>query len=154
MSIRNLDAFFNPRSIAVIGASDDRKAAGYYVLRNLIGKGFEGIVYPVNPGTEEVKEVDLAIVASPRETFVDVLDECGRKNVKAVLILAPDADCSIEDPGILPDQIKRLSSIYGFRVMGPDSLGFLRPGINLNAGLLPRLPGKGNIAFVSQGGNF
>ncbi len=154
MSIRNLDVLFNPRSIAIIGAIDDRKAAGYYVLRNLTGKGFEGVVYLVDPGTEQVQEVDLAIVASPRETFVDVLDECGRRNVKAVLILAPVTDCPIEDPGTLPDQIRRLSSIYGFRVIGPDSLGFLRPGINLNAGLLPRLPRKGNIAFVSQGGNF
>lgn len=167
MSIRNLDALFNPRSIAVIGASDDRKDAGYYVMRKLTGNGFEGIVHAVNPIAEEVQDVlsyknindipypvDLAIVASPRETLVDVLDECGRKNVKAVLILAHVTDCPVEDPGILQDQIKRLSSIYGFRVIGPDSLGFLRPGINLNAGLLPRLPRKGNIAFVSQGGNF
>src|SRR5208283_701841 len=124
MSIKHLDVFFNPRSIAVIGASEDKKAIGYRVLRNLIGKGFKGIVYPVNPLTEGVQgilsykninaipyQVDLAIVACHSEKFPDVLVECGQKDVKGVIILSLALKSEIKDRKVLEAQIKELSSI-------------------------------------------
>ncbi len=167
MSIKNLNVFFNPQRIAVIGASDDRRSLGCYAFRNLVGKGFKGVVFPVNKQHESVQgveayktisviphEIDLAIVASPVNELYTALDECGQKDVKGVIILAPH----FEYPGInaeeLETQIKRLSSIYGFRVMGPNSFGFVRPGLNLNASLFPHIPRKGNIAFICQTGLF
>jgi acetyltransferase len=167
MSIKNLDVFFNPHRIAVIGASDDKRSLGYYAFRNLVGKGFKGVVFPVDAHREAVQgveayktivaiphQIDLAIVASPAAELYTALDECGQKDVKGVIILAPH----FEYPGVhaeeLESQIRRISNIYGFRVMGPNSFGFLRPSKNLNASLFPHLPRKGNIAFICQSGIF
>src|SRR5208282_201707 len=102
MSIRNLAAFFNPKRIAVIGASDDPTSVGYVVLRNMIGKGFKGVVYPVNPSLEAVQgieayksigdisePVDLAVTTIGIDDVPSTLEECGKKKVKGVAIIAP-----------------------------------------------------------------
>jgi len=167
MAIKNLDVFFNPRRIAVLGASEDRKSLGFHIFGNLIGKGFKGVVYPVNPAYEGIQgveayksinaipqPVELAIIATPPEELYASLDECGQKDVKGVVLLTPNYEHRVKDPGLLSLQIKRLSSIYGFRVLGPNSFGFLRPGRHINASLFPHLPPRGNIAFISQSGIF
>ena len=167
MSIKNLDVFFNPHRIAVIGASDDTRSLGYYAFRNLVGKGFTGVVFPVNQNREAVQgveayktitaiphQIDLAIVASASAELYTALDECGQKDVKGVIILAPHFEHAGANSEELESQITRLSSIYGFRVMGPNSFGFLRPSKNLNASLFPHIPRKGNIAFISHSGIF
>jgi acetyltransferase len=163
MSIKNLDSFFKPRSIAVIGADENPISLGYFIFRNLIGKGFKGVVYPVNPqfeavqGVESYKSIiyirqpiDLAILSVPIDSLLKRLEECGQKDVKGVLILAPDFEKKVKDYKVLEDRVRQLSLFYGFRVMGPNSLGFLRPGLSLNASLFPKMPQKGNIAFISQ----
>ena len=89
MSIEKLDKIFKPKSIAVIGASNKIGSAGYRIFRNLIGSGYEGIVYPVNPKKESIqgvqaypsvnelpKVVDLAIVATPSNVVLDVVERC------------------------------------------------------------------------------
>jgi acetyltransferase len=80
----------------------------------------------------------------------DVLDECGAKGVKGVIILCYDFKKRVENSQALEIKIKEASAKYGFRVLGPDSLGFIKPGINLNASLFPTLPPKGNIALISR----
>lgn len=167
MSIKNLDVFFNPHRIAVIGASDDTRSLGYYAFRNLVGKGFPGVVFPVNKHREAVQgveayktitaiphQIDLAIVASAADELYTALEECGQKDVKGVIILAPHFEHADANSEELESQIRRLSIIYGFRVMGPNSFGFLRPSKNLNASLFPHIPRKGNIAFISHSGIF
>ena len=167
MSIKNLDAFFNPRRIAVLGASEDKKALGYHVFRNLIGKGFKGVVFPVNSDSEAIQgveayrninaiphSIDLAIVTLPPEELSTALDECGQKDVKGVVIATPDFEQMTDNALLIEEQIRKISQIYGFRVLGPNSLGFLRPGKNLNASLFPSIPPRGNIAFISQSGIF
>ncbi|MEW6054740.1 MAG: bifunctional acetate--CoA ligase family protein/GNAT family N-acetyltransferase [Nitrospirota bacterium] len=163
MSVKNLEYFFNPRRIAVIGACEDKSSIGYNIFRNLLGKGFRGSVYPVNPRVEAVqgveayrkitdiqREIDLAILAvSPRE-IPEILEECGIKGVKGVIVLCFDFKKRVDDSQKLETVIRQLSEKYGFRVLGPDSLGFIRPGANLNASLFPRLPQKGNIALIVQ----
>jgi acetyltransferase len=163
VSVKNLDFFFNPRRIAVIGACEDKSSMGYNIFRNLLGKGFKGSVYPVNPLVEAVQGVeaypkitdikrgiDLAIVAVPPQDIPERLEECGLKGVKGVIILCFDFKKTSEDSRALETKIKQASEKYGFRVLGPDSLGFIKPGTNLNASLFPRLPGKGNIALIVQ----
>ena len=163
MSIKNLEAFFNPRRIAVVGASEDPKSTGYFVLRNMIGRGFKGVVYPVNRSSESVQGVeayrtisavphgiDLAILATPCEELPEALEECGRKGVKGVSILCPDFEARVRDSQALLSQIAKLSVKYAFRVLGPDTLGFIRPSKSLNASLFPKMPKKGTIAFISQ----
>src|SRR5208282_2208843 len=103
MRTRKLDTLFNPKTIAVIGASEDKNSTGYHIFRNLVGKGFNGIVYPVNPymdgiqGVESYKTVndiprtvDLVMVADFHEDLLSILDGCGRKKIQAVILLAPD----------------------------------------------------------------
>src|SRR5208283_1282557 len=163
MSIRNLESFFNPKRIAVIGASDDPASIGYVVLRNMIGKGFKGVVYPVNPSLEAVQgieayksigeiaePVDLAVTAIPIDDIPSTLEECGKKKVKGVAIISPDFESKVKDQQLFESQIMQLAVKYDFRVLGPNTLGFIRPGINLNISLFPKMPKKGNIALISQ----
>jgi len=163
VSVKYLDSFFNPRRIAVIGACEDKASIGYSIFKNLLGKGFKGSVYPVNPRVEAVqgveaypkltdiqREIDLAIVAVPPQEIPQALDECGIKGVKGVIILCFDFKNRVENSQALQTKIKEASDKYGFRVLGPDSLGFIKPGINLNASIYPQIPPKGNIAFIAQ----
>ena len=167
MSIKNLDILFNPQRIAVIGASENDKSLGYHIFRNLIGKGFKGIVHPIHPGMSGVQgveayksvkdiphPVELAMVATEPENLPSVLKDCGEKGVKGVVILAPDYKYRVKHAYLISDQIRRLASMHGCRVLGPNSLGFLRPATNLNASLYPEMPPKGNIAFISESGLF
>ena len=110
MSVKNLEYFFNPRRIAVIGACEDKSSIGYNIFRNLLGKGFKGSVYPVNSRVEAVqgveaypkitdirREIDLAILAVPPQEIPDVLDECGAKGVKGIIILCFDFKKRVEN---------------------------------------------------------
>lgn len=163
MSVKFLDTIFNPRRIAVIGACEDKLSIGYASFRNLLGKGFKGAVYPVNPKAEAVqgveaypsisdiqREIDLAILAVPPKEIPQILDECGVKGVKGVIILCFDFKKRVDNYQDLQTKIKEASDKYGFRVLGPDSLGFIKPSINLNASVYPQIPPKGNIAFIAQ----
>ena len=167
MSVKNLSFFFNPRRIAVIGASEDKASIGYFIFENLLGKGFKGSVYPVNPDYESVqgveaypkitdirRDIDLAIISlCPKNlpaVLPGVLEECGIKGVKGVVLLCFDFKTRIENANDLQEKISRISTKYGFRVLGPDSLGFIKPGTNLNASLFPRIPPKGTIALIAQ----
>jgi len=163
MSVKNLEYFFNPRRVAVIGASEDKSSIGYTVFKNLLGKGFRGSVYPVNPSMEAVqgveaypkitdirREIDLAILAVSCREIPEALEECGLKGVKGVTILCFDFKHRVENSSLLETTISQISQKYGFRVLGPDSLGFIKPSINLNASLFPQLPPKGNIALIAQ----
>jgi acetyltransferase len=167
MSQKNLDILFNPQRIAVIGETEDDTSIGHHLFKNLIGKGFKGVIYQVNPAMRGVPgvevyptvadipyPVDLALVATDPENLETVLWDCGEKGIKGVTILAPDYTCRVKLPSRINEQIKRLSALYGCRVLGPNSLGFIRPAINLNASLYSLIPQKGNIALISESGIF
>ncbi|HMK56932.1 MAG TPA: GNAT family N-acetyltransferase [Dissulfurispiraceae bacterium] len=164
MAIKNLDLFFNPKRIAVIGAAEDPKSLGASVFGNLIGKGYKGAVYPVNKKLETVRgveayrnisdiqrEIDLAILADTCDQMLEQLEECGQKGVKGVIILCPDYHYRIADPQQTEEKIRALSRKYGFRILGPNSLGFMRPSKGINASIFPKMPPRGNIAFIAQG---
>ncbi|MGC9046249.1 MAG: GNAT family N-acetyltransferase [Thermodesulfovibrio sp.] len=164
MSIYNLEYFFNPKRIAVIGANDRLGSIGYTVFRNLIGEGYRGIVYPVNSQTDSVqgveaykslsdisKEIDLVVLAEECGTgILNVLEECGQKGVKGVILLCPDFRTKIKEAMHLEEKIEEIHRKYGFRLLGPNTLGFIRPGINLNVSLFRRRLNKGNIALIAQ----
>jgi len=163
MSIKNLEVFFNPKRIAVVGASEDPESPGYFILRNMIGKGFRGVVYPVNPKLESVQgveahktvsaiphPVDLAVLAVPFEEILPTLEECGRMGVKGVSIICPDFALKVEDDPLFTPRATELLSRYEFRILGPNTIGFIRPSIHLNASLFPKMPKSGSTAFISQ----
>ncbi len=164
MSIYNLEYFFNPKRIAVIGADNIPHTIGYTVFRNLIGEGYKGIVYPVNPKYDSVqgveaykslsdisKDIDLAIIAKDCESnLFEILEECGQKAVKGVILFCPDFRTKIKDAMLVEGKIEEIHRKYGFRLLGPNTLGFIRPGLGINASLFRRKLNKGSIALIAQ----
>jgi acetyltransferase len=165
MSVENLDKIFKPKSIAVIGASERAGSIGYRVFKNLIGSGYEGVVYPVNPNRESVqgvqayptiydvpKKVDLAIIITPAKTVPDILEQCGQRDVKGVLIISAGFKETGPDGASLEHQLLEINKKYRMRILGPNCVGFIMPYLNLNASFTGSTPDKGNIALFSQSG--
>ncbi|MFP3269192.1 MAG: CoA-binding protein, partial [Desulfurococcales archaeon] len=159
----NLNYFFYPRSIAVIGASNDQTKLGYEIYKNL--KSYSGKKYPVNIREKEVLgdrayarladiegEVDLAIIAVPREHILNIVKECGEKGVKgAVIITAGFGETNDERWKRAEIEIVNEARKNGVRLIGPNCVGIMNTKANLNATfIMEARPGK--IAFVSQSG--
>jgi acetyltransferase len=165
MGIENLDNIFKPKSIAVIGASNKAGSAGYRIFRNLIGSGYEGVVFPVNPSHESIqgvqayptvkdlpKIVDLAIISTPSSTVPDILEQCGKRGIKGIIIISAGFK-EIGDEGLkLEKKLTDIKKKYGLRIIGPNCVGITIPNLNLNATFAASMPGKGNIALFSQSG--
>ncbi len=166
-----LDAIFRPRSIAVIGASRDRTAIGREILHNLIEYGFTGTVFPVNPKVSTVHSskaypdvesipdpVDLAIVVVPSVKVEEVVDQCGRKGVKGIVVISAGFK-EVGGEGI-EREARLLSKVrgYGMRMIGPNCMGVVNtdPEVRMNATFAKAMPAagdtKGKIGFISQSG--
>jgi acetyltransferase len=166
MSIRNLDKIFRPRRIAVIGASNEPGKVGYRALKNLVGSGFPGVVYPVNLRGEPVQGIhayptvaelpgpaDLAIVCTPAPTVIDVVRQCGEAGVLGVIILSAGFGEIGESGRALQEALRaEIKRFDGMRVLGPNCLGVMVPSLNLNASFAAAAPPGGHIAFISQSG--
>lgn len=166
MSIRNLNRLFQPRSVAVIGASPGRTSIGNIVLSNLVSGTFPGSVYPINPKYKEVngnpcyrcigdvgERVDLAIVCTPAATVSTIVDECGHAGVSTMIIISSGFR-EIGAAGVLLEQdVGRLAAKHtGLRIVGPNCLGIMSPYHGMNASFARRLPKTGRLAFISQSG--
>ena len=165
MNGANLDKVFKPKSIAVIGASETIGSAGYRIFRNLIGSGYDGVVFPVNSKRESVqgvqaypsinevpKIVDLAIIATPATVVCDVVEQCGIRGIKGILIISAGFK-EIGPEGVAREQrLLELKKKYGLRILGPNCVGFIMPYLNLNATFAGSMPEKGSIALLSQSG--
>ena len=165
MGIKRLDKIFKPKSIAVIGASNKEGAPGFRIFRNLIGSGYQGIVYPVNPNHESIqgvqayktieevpKVVDLAIIVTPSKTIPDILEQCGKKGIIGILIISAGFKEIGEEGKALEKQLLEIKQKYGMRIVGPNCVGFILPYLNLNATFATSMPIQGNIALFSQSG--
>jgi acetyltransferase len=165
MGIENLDKIFKPKSIAVIGASNTEGSAGYRIFRNLIGSGYEGIVYPVNPKHESIqgvqayptvkdlpKVVDLAIIATPSTIVLDVVEQCGKIGIKGVVVISAGFKEIGDEGKLLEEKLLKIKDKYGLRILGPNCVGFTIPHLSLNATFAGMMPEKGNIALFSQSG--
>lgn len=166
MSTRNLHHLFAPTSVAVIGASNRPQSIGSLVMKNLLEGGFNGPIMPVNPkytaisGVLAYKEIqdlpvtpELAVICTPPITIPSLLMQLCVKGTRAAIILTAGLD-AVPSPngGSIKDEMLNVAQQYGMRILGPNCLGLLVPGIGLNASFShrPALPGK--IAFVSQSG--
>ncbi|WP_153555141.1 bifunctional acetate--CoA ligase family protein/GNAT family N-acetyltransferase [Roseimaritima sediminicola] len=166
MPIRNLNKIFAPRSVAVIGASRRDGSVGSTVLENLIGGGFAGAVYRVNPKYTELdgepcyrcvdelsEPVDLAIVCTPAETVPEIVRQCGRVGIRGLVILSAGFREVSEEGKELEAEVRAaMKPFEGMRVVGPNSLGIMAPHLALNASFASDPPLKGNVAFISQSG--
>jgi acetyltransferase len=159
----NLDKFFNPRRIAVIGASDREGSLGAKILRNLVGVGYGGAVYPVNPFKAVVQgitaypnvakipwKVDLAVIATPAHTVPQIIEECGKAGISAAIIISAGFKESGLEGAILEEKIVESKNRYSMRIIGSSSFGVMRPRIKLNATFSSKAAEPAHIAFVSQ----
>ena len=165
MVTTNLEKIFNPKSVAIIGASDVEGSVGYAIVKNFTQMGYTGKIYFVNvrkpeilgvktyPSVDQIAEsVDLAIIATPAKTVPDVMVECGKAHVKGVIIVSAGFKETGPAGKALEDKVYQAAKKYGIRVIGPNCIGLIRPRINLNATFLDKMPKAGNIAFLSQSG--
>jgi acetyltransferase len=163
LGIENLNRIFNPKRIAVIGASEREGSLGAKILRNLIGVGYKGTVFPVNPFRQTVQgitaypsiskipwKVDLAVIATPAHTVPQIVEECGKAGVSGIIIISAGFKEAGEDGADLERQIFEHQKKYGMRIIGPNSFGVIRPRINLYATFAGKQANPGKIAFISQ----
>ena len=164
MGTRNLDKIFNPQSIAIIGASDVEGSVGYAIVKNL-SQRYTGKVYFVNirkpeilgtktyKSIEQISEpIDLAIIATPAQVVQQVMKECGKANVKGVIIVSAGFKETGPEGKALEEAIFEVAKKYDIRVIAPNCIGIIHPAINLNATFLDKMPKAGNVAFLSQSG--
>jgi len=161
----NLDKIFDPKSIAVIGASDEEGSVGYVLMKNLVESDYKGTVYPVNVRKNEIlgvkayksvnelpKKVDLAIIATPAKTVPDVVEQCGSAGIIGIIIISAGFKEIGREGKALEEKIAELKQKYNLRIIGPNCLGIIRPSIKLNATFANKMPKPGNVAFISQSG--
>jgi acetyltransferase len=165
MGTLNLDKIFNPKNVAIIGASDVEGSVGYAIVKNFTQQGYKGKVYFVNMRKPEIlgaktyssvmevpEPVDLAMIATPAKTVPYVVEECGRAGVKGVIIISAGFKETGPEGKALEKKTLEVAKKYGVRVIGPNCIGIIRPRINLNATFVDKMPKPGNIAFLSQSG--
>jgi len=165
MSTYNLDAFFAPRSIAVIGASRRDRAVGKVVAENLFSGGFDGPIMPVNPHETAIRGVlaykdvaslpaapDLAVIATPASTVSDLIGALGKRGCRVAVVLTAGFET---DDVVSRDQreaIRAAAREHGLRIIGPNCLGIMAPHSGINASFAHVPPLKGRIACVMQSG--
>ncbi|UCC32862.1 MAG: acetate--CoA ligase family protein, partial [Candidatus Bathyarchaeota archaeon] len=165
MATLNLDKIFDPKSVAVIGASDEKGSVGYVLMKNLTELGYKGKIFPINIRDPEVfglkayktvselpEAVDLAVVATPAKTVPDILEECGKAGILGVIIISAGFKEIGAEGKALEKRLHEVRKKYGLRIVGPNCLGIIRPSVCLNATFADKMPRSGNIAFISQSG--
>jgi acetyltransferase len=165
MHTKELDSIFKPKSVAVVGASDEEGSVGYRLMKNLTDSGFKGIVYPVNikkatilgqkayKTVDQIPEkVDLAIISTPAKTVPEVVEQCGKAGITGIVIISAGFKEIGPEGKALEEKIFGLKKKYNLRIIGPNCLGIIRPSINLNATFAAKTPKPGKIAFISQSG--
>jgi acetyltransferase len=165
MSQHYLNPLIKPQSIAVFGASDRAGSVGAVVFENLRTGGFKGALYPINPKRDDVQGVkalksldevsgslDLAVIVTPAETVPEIIEACGRRGVKAAVILSAGFGEIGEAGLVLEQKTRETARKYGLRFIGPNCLGLMRPSIGLNATFNKGSAKPGHLALVSQSG--
>lgn len=166
-TVASLKPLFHPQHVAVIGASRDPSRIGGKVLDALLSAGFRGTLYPVNPSAPSIRgltayasitkvpaRVDVAVIAVPRETALQVVDECGAAGVRTlVVITAGFAEVGTEG-ATLQHTLAQKARDYGMRLVGPNCFGVVNAdeSIRLNATFTSAFPPKGRVAMSSQSG--
>jgi Acyl-CoA synthetase (NDP forming) len=165
VSIRHLEHLFRPASVAVVGASDRERSIGALVMRNLREGGFSGPVWPVNPrhatiaGQQAWPDVaalpeapELAVVCTPAPTVPGIVAQLGARGTRAAVVLTAGLKAPAEGGGTLEQAMLAAARPHLLRILGPNCVGLLVPGIGLNASFAQASARHGPLAFVSQSG--
>jgi acetate---CoA ligase (ADP-forming) len=165
--VASLQPILRPKSVAIIGAARNQGTIGNLLMRCILQSGYSGVVYPVNPNADAVLSVksypsvleipgnvDMAIIAVPAAVVSRVVDECGRKGVRALIVIS-DGFRERGGEGIArEEQLKNITLSYGMRLIGPNCMGVINtdPDVSMNASFSHVFPIQGNVAFLSQSG--
>jgi acetyltransferase len=149
----------------MFGASETPDSVGQVVFKNLLGAGFKGKIYAINPKRETVQgekaystldeigdDIELAIVATPARTVPAIVEQCGTYGIKSMIILSAGFREIGEQGKAIEDKVRDTARSHGIRFMGPNCLGLIRPSIGLNATFGNNSAAQGGIALVSQSG--
>lgn len=160
-----LTSLFEPKSVAVIGATDRDPSLGGILFRNILKSGYKGRLYAINPRHETVQgvqayksieeigaRVELAVITTRPQLVPAIVEQCGRSGVKNVIIISSGFAESGHSGAALERKLMEIARSYNVRVLGPNCLGVIRPDIGLNATFASVNAEPGNLALVSQSG--
>ncbi len=163
MDFEVLNGLLRPKSVAVIGASNTPGKIGYLAVKNLIDCNYPGRVYPINPKEAKIQglpaypsvldvpgEIDVAMLIVPAARTIAVTEECGRKGVKGLIVVASGySEIGRKD---LEDELVATARRYGMRLLGPNIVGIMCNSDKCNASFGPFMPLPGKAAMISQSG--
>jgi acetyltransferase len=160
-----LTPLFEPRSVAIIGATDKKGKVGEVLIANMLAAGFKGPLFAVNPKYKDVsgvpcfpsvdklpQRVDLAVIATPAPTVPGVIDECGRAGVRAAVVITAGFSETGPAGAKLERALLESARRHGVRVIGPNCLGILRPALGMNATFARSRVVPGSLGLISQSG--
>src|SRR5512136_148299 len=167
-TLDKLNCFFEPKSVAVVGASRNPVKFGHSLLQNLLDLEFKGKIYVVNPNADEIlglkayprvdsidEDVELAVIIVPALKVPEVLKDCSKKHVKGVVICSSGFRETGEMGQNLENEVLAIAEKAGIRVIGPNTTGIVNTSNNFTSSFvaLPKLK-RGNVAFIAQTGLF
>ncbi len=160
-----LQHLFEPRSVAIVGASARPGKVGHDILNNMLSSGYQGRIYPINPHSAEIlgrkcypslldipDEVDLVVVVVPAPSVLSVIEDCGKKGIRTAIVIS----AGFKEAG--PEGIERERHLgerareLGIRVVGPNCLGVMATSNGMNATFAHGMPRRGNVSLMSQSG--
>jgi acetyltransferase len=160
----DIKAMLDPKTIALIGASEEEGSVGRAIMENLLLSEARKI-FPVNPHKKSVlgkecflnvasvpNHIDLAVIATPAKTVPSLVEECGKAGIEGTIIISAGFKETGKEGAELEAKIVETRKKYGLRIIGPNCIGVIRPNIGLNTSFMKVNPEKGNIAFISQSG--
>lgn len=161
-----MDRLFQPRSLAMIGASRAVTKWGFIVLARIINDGYAGRVYPVNPQEKSILglpaypsvrdvpgEVDLAVITTPAAAVPEVMEQCGRKGVSAAVVITSGFSETGPEGAELEQRVAGIAKAHGIAMVGPNSMGIYSAAAKLTCLMAPVMPRPGRAACIAQSGN-
>ncbi|HCN67969.1 MAG TPA: GNAT family N-acetyltransferase, partial [Candidatus Accumulibacter sp.] len=160
-----LTTLFEPKSVAVIGASDRENSVGNVLFKNVLESGYKGRLYPINPAHDKIlgvpayksieeisARVEMAVIVTRPQTVPGVIEQCGRSGVKNAIVITSGFAEAGHSGAALERKMMEIARSYGVRLLGPNCLGIIRPSLGLNATFARVHANVGHLALVSQSG--
>lgn len=161
------DSILFPKSIAVVGVSQEKGKIGRVIYNNVLDSEYSGKVYPVNPKYKQIDgktcypdilsiggPIDTVCIVIPSQFVSSIVDDCIKKKVQSVIVISSGFKETGQEGKELEDEIANKLKKAGIRLIGPNTLGMINNSINLNLSFARKNPGKGTTAFISQSGAF
>ncbi len=156
-----------PKSVAIVGVSQEKEKIGRVIYDNVLNGGYSGKVYPVNPKYKDIEgktcypdllsiggNVDMVCIVIPSQFVESTIDDCIEKKVESVIIISAGFKETGQEGKELEERIAKKLQEAGIRLFGPNTLGIINNSIDLNLSFARENPGKGSTAFISQSGAF